>query len=80
MKRFDYQIVAKITVNDKRLFVTCCYLDYRVEEPMRMQEMKKLELNLQEIFQNKGAQIWTGDFNSPTKGLGSENETIGSCQ
>ena len=30
-----------------------------------MQEMKKLELNL--IFQNKEAQIWTGDFKSLTK-------------
>ena len=53
-------------MNDKPLYVTCCHLDYRVE-PMRMQEMKKLQLNLQEIFLNKGAQIWTGDFNSLTK-------------
>eukprot|EP00092_Neocalanus_flemingeri_P005253 GFUD01005647.1.p1 GENE.GFUD01005647.1~~GFUD01005647.1.p1 ORF type:complete len:242 (-),score=53.41 GFUD01005647.1:20-745(-) len=59
-------LTAKVTINKKTLYVTCCHLDYRIE-PTRMKELEQMEKRLQGIFQNKEAQIWTGDFNSLTR-------------
>ena len=32
-----------------------------------MRELETMELKLQRIFNKKGAQVWTGDFNSLTR-------------
>ena len=61
-------VTAKIMIDPSAepVFVTNCHLHYKTE-PIRLRELDTIEKNLKTLFDERVAQIWTGDFNSLTR-------------
>jgi endonuclease/exonuclease/phosphatase family metal-dependent hydrolase len=66
-KRKARSVTAKVELDKGNdLYLTCLHLDHR-KEPTRLEQIRAIRQELDNIFTSDHCQIWTGDYNALTK-------------